>query len=74
MAQVPRTSGGIGGSGGNMTIGDLANLETSDTSVIDYNLVNEEMKYRANLDNMYKKGIFIFHHLSFTSFTSFNPF
>ena len=61
MAQIPRTSGGIGGgSGGNMTIGDLANLETSDTSVIDYNLVNEEMKYRANLDNMYKKGILLY--------------
>ena len=54
-----RATGGIGGSG-SIAIGDLANLETSDTSVIDYNLVNEEMKYRANLDNMYKKGIKVF--------------
>ena len=54
---VPRTTGAVVAGGANMTIGDLANLETSDTSVIDYNLVNEEMKYRANLDNMYKKGI-----------------
>ena len=54
-----RTIGGGGGGGGsNMAIGDLTNLETSDTSVIDYNLINEEMKYRANLDNMYKKGTF----------------
>ena len=58
----PKTSsGGIGGSTvGNtergIPISEMINLETSDTSVIDYNLVNEEIKYRANLDNMYKKG------------------
>ena len=45
-----------GGGGGGKLIGDLTNLETSDTSVIDYNLINEEMKYRANMENMYKKG------------------
>ena len=52
---IPRTTSG-GATGNNIALGDLTNLETSDTSVIDYNLVNEEMKYRANLDNMYKKG------------------
>ena len=45
-----------GGGGGGKLVGDLTNLETSDTSVIDYNLINEEMKYRANIENMYKKG------------------
>ena len=60
MGNHKTTSVGMGGGGsGNMTIGDLANLETSDTSVIDYNLVNEEIRYRANLDNMYKKGILL---------------
>ena len=54
---IPRTTAGASGSN-NIVLGDYANLETSDTSVIDYNLVNEEMKYRKNLDNMYKKGIF----------------
>ena len=54
---IPRTTSG-GATGNNIALGDLTNLETSDTSVIDYNLVNEEMKYRANLDNMYKKGKF----------------
>ena len=49
------TQGGEGVS--NIAIGNLTNLETSDTSVIDYNLINEEMKYRKNLDNMYKKGM-----------------
>ena len=53
---IPRTTAGVSGSN-NIVLGDYANLETSDTSVIDYNLVNEEMKYRKNLDNMYKKGI-----------------
>ena len=53
-----RTIGSGGGGGSNIAIGDLANLETSDTSVIDYNLINEEIKYRANLDNMYKKGTY----------------
>ena len=37
--------------------GDLTNLETSDTSLIDYNITNEQMKYRANVENMYKKGM-----------------
>ena len=54
---IPKTTSGAAGSN-NMALGDLTNFETSDTSVIDYNLVNEEMKYRANLDNMYKKGRF----------------
>ena len=53
---IPRTTS-VGAPSNNIGLGDLTNLETSDTSVIDYNLVNEEMKYRANLDNMYKKGM-----------------
>ena len=38
---IPRTTSG-GATGNNIALGDLTNLETSDTSVIDYNLVNEE--------------------------------
>ena len=42
-----------GGGGGAGTTTDLG--ETSDTSVIDFNIINDDMKYR-NLENMYKKG------------------
>ena len=52
-AAAAATSRGGGGAGGGGTTTDLG--ETSDTSVIDFNIINDDMKYR-NLENMYKKG------------------
>ena len=52
-AAAAATSRGGGGVGGGGTTTDLG--ETSDTSVIDFNIINDDMKYR-NLENMYKKG------------------
>ena len=49
--------GGVGDRMDRIGGGDLTNLETSDTSLIDYNITNEQMKYRANVENMYKKGM-----------------
>lgn len=39
----------------------LVRQDTSDTSVVDYNIYNDEMRLRNNLENMYKKGNMIPH-------------